>query len=155
MVYDVITFSRQDIHVISLVYDKCVKDANGYGFPDVAKREGKAASTKPPWPAHGAAECRQCRSHQNHCIVVRCSRDLEAHNPCLFGPGPGLCAHCASHRRRTWRAAQGKPPGGGPICSPPGEARRPQVAVLASGSSSRPASASAARPRQRCPTAAA
>ena len=27
-------FSQKDIHVISLVYDKCVKNANGYGFPD-------------------------------------------------------------------------------------------------------------------------
>ena len=34
MVYDVITFSRSDIHAISPVYEKCVKDANGYGFAD-------------------------------------------------------------------------------------------------------------------------
>ena len=34
MVYDVITFSRYDIYVISPVYDKCVKDANGHRFPD-------------------------------------------------------------------------------------------------------------------------
>ena len=39
MVYDVISFSRYDIHVISEVYDKFVKDANGYGFPDAVARD--------------------------------------------------------------------------------------------------------------------
>ena len=52
MVYDVITFSRWDIHVISLVYDKCVKDANGYGFPD-----GHG------WPVPAAAAARPRADH--------------------------------------------------------------------------------------------